>query len=221
MKSIINQFTRGLALAFFTLSSFSAMAGNGNRLLEVDITLTNVTNSIILTPPVLAISQQPQTLFTLGQPASEPLAMVAEGGDTSGLQDVFDSLNIRYYNWSGPILPKTAETIRVQMRKSEFLHLASMLLPTNDAFVGLNGFRLRRLLRTEHVGLKAYDAGSEINDESCSNIPGPQCGGEGFSPLAGEGIVYPHAGIHGEGDLSVMTYQWGNPVGLLSAEIVK
>ncbi|MCH6583458.1 MAG: hypothetical protein E2O37_00035 [Proteobacteria bacterium] len=61
----------------------------------------------------------------------------------------------------------------------------------------------------------AYDAGSETNDESCANIPGPPdgCTGAGVSPDDdGEGYVHIHAGIHGISDLIAADRDWRNPV---------
>ena len=84
-----------------------------------------------------------------------------------------------------------------------------MLLPTNDAFVG---FSTRSKNLSKGVGFAAYDAGSEDNTELCADIPGPQCGGSPFSPGLAEGYVHPHAGIHGEGELSVDQYDWRDPV---------
>ena len=57
-----------------------------------------------------------------------------------------------------------------------------------------------------------YDAGSELNDELCLNIPGPVCGGAGGSPEAGgEGYVHISGGISGKADLAAATYDWRNP----------
>ena len=90
--------------------------------------------------------------------------------------------------------------------------LAAMLLPTNDTFVSLNGVRLPRHGSVSYLA-DAYDAGSEPNDELCASVPGPTCGGEGYSPAVdGEGFVYPAPGTHGEGDLSVAQFGWSGPV---------
>jgi hypothetical protein len=62
----------------------------------------------------------------------------------------------------------------------------------------------------------AYDAGSEMNDELCSNIPGPQCGGAPFSMGLAEGYVHISRGISGEGDLAASAYDWRNPVARVS-----
>ena len=63
----------------------------------------------------------------------------------------------------------------------------------------------------------AYDAGSEINDELCSSIPGPfftECNGPGGggSPGGGEGFVHIHRGIHGVGDFEPSERDWKNDV---------
>ena len=53
-----------------------------------------------------------------------------------------------------------------------------MLIPTNDAFVGLNT-ELPHDFATKEVYANVYDAGSEWNDELCASIPGPaysECG---------------------------------------------
>jgi len=89
--------------------------------------------------------------------------------------------------------------------------LAAMLIPTNDTFVAVDSVALPSRSRT--VLAHAYDAGSEPNDESCANIPGPVCGGEGGSPGAGgEGYVHLSSGIHGIGDLGPETYDWRSAV---------
>jgi hypothetical protein len=64
----------------------------------------------------------------------------------------------------------------------------------------------------------AYDAGSEVNDELCASIPGPDCGGAGAgSPVGGEeGYVHVHTGIHGIGDLDPSERDWRNPVAMIT-----
>jgi hypothetical protein len=107
------------------------------------------------------------------------------------------------------------------------LSLAGMLLPTNDNFVALNGISLPRSGGRQHLAL-AYDAGTEINDQSCRNIPGPLCGGEGVSAGSGEGRVHVGNGIHDLGSededgfqiISPMPYDWRNPVALVTVKRV-
>ena len=93
-----------------------------------------------------------------------------------------------------------------------------MLLPTNDTIVALRSKALpwyRHGKMTYYM--KAYDGGSETNDELCANIPGPHCAGVPFSPEdEGEGYIYPSPGIHGEADLSRATYNWHGPVAMVT-----
>ena len=67
-----------------------------------------------------------------------------------------------------------------------------------------------------------YDAGSEMNDELCVNIPGPRCGGDGeFKALSGEGYVHISPGIQGIGDLSSAVYDWRNPVAVVTIQRIR
>ena len=97
-----------------------------------------------------------------------------------------------------------------------------MLIPTNDAFVALNGVPLPRGYDKVTMTAVAYDSGSERNDELCASIPGPlfiECGGSGggAAPAGGEeGYVHIHAGIHGVGNLQAAQRDWRNPVALIT-----
>jgi len=189
---------------------------------KLEVTLTNLTSSIVLTPPVFASSYHEISVFELTEPASEALEMVAEGGDTTDLALLFeDNGAMDVVKTSAPVLPGQSVSILLDGDKRSLLSFASMLLPTNDAFVGLSSVELRKW-RTTIFYLYAYDAGTEDNDEICANIPGPlSCGGgEGFNSDSGEGYIFPHAGIHGEGEISVQDFGWGNPVAKVSVRIV-
>jgi hypothetical protein len=93
-----------------------------------------------------------------------------------------------------------------------------MLIPTNDGFFALNGVRGPSGDEVLTLFSPAYDAGSEVNDELCASIPGPnftECSGPGGGgkPTGGEeGYVHIHAGIHGIGDLNASMRDWRNPV---------
>ncbi len=189
------------------------------KTIKLKITVTNITKSIVLTPPLLAIASEPMRLFALGQSAGIELAKLAEGGNRVPLANQLIDKGARIIKMEGPIEPASSKSVIVTVPLGSYLHMASMLLPTNDAFVGLNGLSLRSLVSRSRT-LKAYDAGTESNDELCVSIPGPQCGGEGFSPEDGEGIVHPHPGVHGEADLSRSAFAWGNPVVMISARIM-
>jgi hypothetical protein len=106
-----------------------------------------------------------------------------------------------------------------------------MLIPTNDTFFALNRQRLP-LRGSVTFFAEAYDAGTETNDQNCSNIPGPRCGGEGLSTginSGDEGFVHVGNGFHelGEGDgatgevLRPFQYDWRNPVAMIRIKRVR
>jgi hypothetical protein len=88
-----------------------------------------------------------------------------------------------------------------------------MLVTTNDAFFGLDSAELSGRPRSKVFSVPAYDAGSEVNSESCTYIPGPPCMNGGVRDTDGaEGFVHVHSGIHGIGDLVPAEHDWRNPV---------
>ena len=202
-------------LAFAT--SVSASGGK-----SYDVTITNITHGQTFTPILVASHKKGHPLFTLGDAASEELAMVAEGGNTAPLATKLTGQGIAYDTASseGLLGPGESTTVRVQVKgKFNFISVVSMLIPTNDAFFAVNGIRAPKY--SSVVRVPAYDAGSEYNDESCVNIPGPVCHGEGYSENGGEGFVHIHPGISGSGDLSSSLYNWNNPTAKITIRRVK
>jgi hypothetical protein len=61
--------------------------------------------------------------------------------------------------------------------------------------------------------VRVYDAGTEANTESCAHIPGPPCGNKFVRVTEGaEGVVAPHQGVLGIGDLDPAVLGWSDPV---------
>ncbi len=208
MKSIVTFFS--VFTLLFAFYSTQAQANHCN----FKVTFTNLSGNVVLTPPIFATTKERARIYTLTEPASEALEMLAEGGETNGLAAYLSAHDlIDVVQTGSPVLPGQSVTIVIKGRFYSYLSVASMILPTNDGFVALNGKRIFKPHRQTYY-LTAYDAGTEVNDESCAHIPGPQCGGsgEGFNGADGEGFVFPHAGIHGEGDLLQSSYNWGEPV---------
>lgn len=101
-----------------------------------------------------------------------------------------------------------------------------MLIPTNDAFMGVSGLMLPSGFDSVVVDLLAYDSGTEINDERCASIPGPsftECGGPGGGARAGrgEGAVTVHNGMHGVGDMNRPLRDWRGPVARVTVQRVQ
>ncbi|HUT41919.1 MAG TPA: spondin domain-containing protein [Gammaproteobacteria bacterium] len=204
----------GLATALLGSAALAADSGHGNT---YDVTITNLTRGVSFTP-ILAASHRPadHLLFNAGEAASEALAALAEGGDTMPLNDALDANPIvsSTATSAGLLEPGMSVTIQITARSArDRVSLASMLIPTNDAFFSFQNLTLPKGLSSSVSYGPAYDAGSEPNDELCISIPGPVCGGAGGSPgVGGEGFVHVHSGIHGIGNLEPALYDWRNPV---------
>lgn len=200
----------------------------GDEAHQFEVKVTNLTSGQVFTPILVASHKEGVRLFDLGAPASVPLEILAEGGDTATLKmmlmsnpDVLDVTD------SGAPLPAgQSVTIHVQTRGAfDHVSAASMLVPTNDGFFAANGVAGPEGKATVIVYSPAYDAGTEANDELCSHIPGPPtvCMGEGFNPsrVGAEGFVHIHRGIHGVGNLVAAVRDWRNPVARITIRRVE
>lgn len=221
----------GLSLLFVTVPAKAQL---------YQVKVTDLTGGSTFTAIVVATHREGVKLFTLGQPASVPLEEIAEGGLISDMEtmlrndkSVFRVTDNSDNNGLGPtpfLQPGQTTTIMIRARGPyDHLSLVSMLLPTNDAFFALNdvplpggehsehGVEGHRGERTVTYYAPAYDAGTEQDDELCTDIPGPQCGGagEGYDPsrTGAPNFVFVHAGIHGIGNIpDWSTHDWRNPV---------
>ena len=192
--------------------------GHCNKTYE--ITVTNLTYDQVLSPPLAVSHVPPIQLYQVGEPASEGMEALAEGGDTglltetlSGADGICDVMTA-----DGPVPPGSSTTITILGSGKHVVSVATMLVNTNDAFAGLEGMAIPRAYNSASRTVPAFDAGTEINDELCANIPGPACGGSGTDASGGEGFVHIHRGIHGIGDLDPAGYDWRNPVAQISIQ---
>ncbi|MFV1983886.1 MAG: spondin domain-containing protein [Thiohalomonadales bacterium] len=218
LKSIATSAICGLLL----LSS-TAFAG-GTKMFEV--TVTNITKGEIFTPILVASTHKGFKLFKKGAPASLELEQIAEGGNNKPLSAflVDGKHALDTASASDGLAPGASLTLTVKMNKYfNHITIASMLIPTNDAFFAVNGEQGPRKGKTITFEVPAYDAGTEANDEICTNIPGPTCGGEGYNSDRdnGEGYVYIHPGIQGNGSLPTENHDWRNPVAMISVKLIK
>jgi len=214
----------GAALITSLLSVSATVAASGSA--SYHVTITNITNAINFTPIMVASHRRSISLFDLGSAASDDIAAVAEGGDTSGLETTLDAdpQVVDIQNSVGLLEPGQSVTVVVSAAHgARRISLAAMLLPTNDGFIALSGVRVPRHGSAVYYA-RAYDAGSEPNDELCDNIPGPTCGGTGPSPAIDandEGYVHIHRGIQGNGDLDAAQHDWNNPVARISVTRIR
>ena len=216
-KQLLSMLVLSLGLGAFSTQSYASDKG------YYKITVTNLTRGSLLTPALAVSHDKGVKIFEEGEPASDALAQLAEGGNTAPLHDMlFASGKAKDAANSGPILPGKSVTMMVKTDDdAEQVTLVSMVLPTNDGFIALNGVRGAKKGKARVYYLPAYDAGSEVNNEHCTSIPGPHCGGEPYNAANGEGYVHIHAGIHGTGDLVAADTDWRNPVAKVVIEKVK
>ncbi len=193
--------------------------GSGKMMFEVEV--VNLTPGQQFTPLLVATHSPSISFFTRGQPASAGLATLAEEGNVMPLAEALTATGKVTDADVGTGLTDPGKTVKFMVDgdpSRDKLSLASMLIPTNDAFVALSNASLPKTCgKTVSYNINAYDAGSEANDELCASIPGPnfaECNGPGggASPAGGEGFVHIHNGVHGVGDLKPTRRDWNNPV---------
>jgi hypothetical protein len=192
-----------------------------------EIEITNVTPGQTFTPILVANHYGSSDAFALGQPASEALATLAEGGDTGPLgAQIAARGGAQVRTLDGLLEPGHMITTTIEGRPGQRLTLAAMLIPTNDTFFAIDSVFLP-LQGERTVWALAYDAGSERNDQNCAHIPGPRCNGVGVSPVptAGdEGFVHVSNGFHDLGTMDAMgneilspvQYSWNDPVAVIT-----
>jgi hypothetical protein len=191
---------------------------------QIEVTITNLTPGVYLTPVLVAGHKGKLELFSAGQAASDELTAIAESGDIAPMTALLEA-NRRVSgtgHTEGLLAPGQSATVVLSgSKRTNRISIASMMLPTNDGFIGLNSVRVPSRGSATYLS-PGYDAGTETNDELCVSIPGPICGGEGLSLNDdGEGFVHINRGIHGIGDLVAADHDWRNPVAKITVKRVR
>lgn len=193
--------------------------GGHRRMATYEVTIENLTPatgpgaSQPFSPPILAVHRPGYHVFKRGRYASPELAGVAEDAQNGPLIDKLEGARRVHDVAAGGdvILPGGSMTLMVEAKaRARFLSAVFMLVNTNDAFGGLDGVRLPRH-GSRSFNVKAWDAGSEVNSELMSDIPGPCCGNP-FMGTDERECISRHRGIMGNGDLDADTYGWDGTV---------
>lgn len=224
------------ALLNAALVSTTLFAGAAASAADFNVRIINLTNGIWYTPFLVAAHPTGTSLFTTGQPASASLQTMAEGGDISGLAMDMQALGATVAeNPAGGLLPPAMSTdvdLNTDGTSNVLLSVVAMLLPTNDAFAGLNSISIPTEPGTYTFDVPAYDAGTEANDELITGGGAPGVAGipadpGGFSGTGGTGAATADANtnvhIHrntlgdtdavaGTSDLDSRVHRWLNPV---------
>ena len=201
-----------------------------------DVTVSNLTGAQPLSPVAIIAHQAGYQVFEIGVPATVGLEELAEGGDNSALLAEADADTAVFATASGagPIGPAGSETIGFEVLESNLpdllLSVSTMLVNTNDAISGVNGTAIGAMDVGDVITLRtiAYDAGTELNTEMASEIPGPAGGGEGFNAARDDRAdrVSMHSGVVSQDDgyaTSSLTEQhrFDNPVTQIRIERIE
>ena len=137
------------------VAATGAQASGHDREIAYSVTVTNITKAIRFTPVLAASHTRAIALFELGQPASAPLADVAESGSTDALRGVLEESEAvaGVAASEGLLEPGASTTFTITTtRRARGFSLAAMLLPTNDSFVALDSVRLPLLRERQLPG---------------------------------------------------------------------
>ncbi len=204
---------------------------------DFDVQITNLTRGSYFTPFLIAAHADSAQLFASGQPASANLQAMAEGGDISGLSADVTALNATVVEnpaagLLGPGQSTSANLNTDAAPDNTRLSIVSMILPSNDGFMGLNAVEIPSEPGRYVFNVNAYDAGTEGNDEVVGSgapgeagypAPGPVgeasgTGGTGVAATA-EGFVHIHRNVLGDSDanggvsdIDNTVHRWLNPV---------
>ncbi len=223
----INKLTKALFIT--SLMSLPASAA------ELEISVTNLTHGNYFTPLLIAAHDMDSHLFQAGEMATPALQKMAEGGDIADLDAaVMGAGGVTVANPAMGLLAPSAKVDSIMLDSGDMTHLSitAMVLPTNDAFVGLDAWKIPTEAGTYTFTLNAYDAGTEANDEiinggGASGTPGIPAAPGGDGGMNATGImdnssnekVHIHPGVLGDtdmdggaSDLDSRVHRWLNPV---------
>ncbi len=241
MKFLLRLAPVACAAGVISLSGISASAS------YVEITYENLSQEggIWNTPLFLGFHDGGFDSFDSGSAASASVQTIAETGSPAGLvSDIaaYGGLSAVLEDDGSPSMappflfnPGSSNSLVIKLDSTDnrFLSFASMLLPSNDAFIGNDDPMAHSLFdaggsfndgfQIDLYGFNVWDAGTEENDTMdapFSAIGGPRTGTVG-------GVVAQHTGLDnflgtGLGDGSVLKYAFNDktPIGRITAKRV-
>ena len=167
------------------------------------VSIMNFSHAQILSPAAVIISDGSMKLFSIGEPASTALEMLAEAGMPDDLLAMYADATAMS---TGPTMPGMITSIDISAPQNQYyLTLATMPVYTNDGIAAVQNIDISHLMAGESKTIMAtvYDAGTEGNSEALNTIPGPDIGGEGYnsSREGDRNFVAIHPGVVGSAEL--------------------
>lgn len=209
--------TRFLAIVAVAFLLVPVAPADGQQQLEIRVTNLQPADGLFFTPVWFGIHDGSFDLFNSGSPASTALEALAEEGIVSGLQSDFAASQTGQLQGviTGPagfgsgmgqppvIDPGETATVIVTVPNTvtgRFFSYASMVIPSNDAFIG-NGNPLAIQLfdgsgnftgpvSFDVTGGMFYDSGTEVNDGM-----GAAFSTNGGTSTTENGVVQLHPGL--------------------------
>lgn len=205
-----------------TLAAVPAAAdagwGGGHKA-HYRVTIENISTGFQpMSPAGVVVHSKWADVWSTGSPATAAVAAIAEDANLPVFVSTYaqtPGVSQSLQGGAAPFGPGMSTTFEFDARRGQRLSLVSMLVNTNDAFTGLDSVKLGNGTKVYEVG--AYDAGTEVNTEMLSDIPGPCCG-HPFVRVPEGGVITHHAGITGVGELAQATYDWSDPVARITVE---
>ncbi len=211
---------------------------------EFEVTIVNLTPAMYFTPLIVAAHTPSARMFTAGEVASTELQSIAEGGNVGPMAELLEGIGADVATGDGLLAPGASVSFTVDdAGGNSVLSLSSMLLPTNDAFVGLSAipFPQGDAGSQRVYDAIAYDAGTEANDEligsgepGVAGFPAPPpvvasglgSNGTGINAPV-EGFISVHKGTIGDldeaggvSDINQAVHGWLNPVARVTVTIL-
>lgn len=196
---------------FSTLIALLITAGSAFAQTDVMVHIENLQpeGGLFFTPVWVGFHDGTFDAFDVGGTASEALEIIAEGGDIGPLSASFAGQGVdggvapgSPFGPSGSSFASMASaTFSVEPSSNGYFSYASMIIPSNDAFVGNDNPMAYSLFDAdgnfsgpvviEILGSSIYDAGTEVNSST---------GGAAFSALGGDSMteampIGMHAGL--------------------------
>lgn len=186
----------------------------------IEVSITNLTKAMHFTPRLVVAHDATVDTFEVGQEATTALAWMAEAGVIEddqnaassgqnfeamlGPEDTDNGTNT-WHRFGGLVEPSSTLSYPFDTMDYEYLSVVTMLIPTNDAFAGLDSIRIPTEPGTYTYYLNAYDAGTELNDElnatrtDIVEVGGGPLGAYGAPGMAGVGASPVPVGVGATG----------------------
>lgn len=226
----------GAAVALTLTVALPAASEDGEALRTYRVTLVNLTDGQPFSPPVAATHDRDMRMFRVGRLASDELAAIAQAGNQAPMfnlfnnsDDVTDAVDVGApLTRVGTVVGSFVDTatFEITAEPGDRLSLATMLICTNDGFLGLDAVRLPSHGARAFL-IDGYDAGRENNTQDSEHLVDP-CSGLGPVALPGDPdgnedggpvLTTPPVPIHhhpniqnGVGELTVAEHGWRDPV---------